>query len=261
MILWIFAVASLAAALATAALLSRRTPYRPVVVALVWGLVVDLAVGVRDPNGTGWGLAHYLARRPWGGADVALWHLSNALVTSWPAVVAGLAWRAFHGPQKSTAPDSSEAATHGLTVLAEARGRVKARCDNGTKAKVSRIPLAVKAIAACWAAANAALIAHGVAPITRPFKAFEIGCVAAGGLAVWLGRRRRDAAPMAVAWLVALQVLVVTLGPYKAGRDPYRHWDLAQVIYAIGFAALAIGQAVAWRRLRPSKAGSPPVDS
>ncbi len=107
----------------------------------------------------------------------------------------------------------------------------------------------------------AALIAHGVAPITRPFKAFEIGCVAAGGLAVWLGRRRRDAAPMAVAWLVALQVLVVTLGPYKAGRDPYRHWDLAQVIYAIGFAALAIGQAVAWRRLRPSKAGSPPVDS
>ena len=44
MILWIFAVASLAAALATAALLSRRTPYRPVVVALVWGLVVDLAV-------------------------------------------------------------------------------------------------------------------------------------------------------------------------------------------------------------------------
>jgi hypothetical protein len=257
MTLWLFAVASLAAALATAALLSRRTSYHPVVVALAWGLAVDLVVGVRDPSGAGWGIALYLARRPWGGADVALWHLSNALVTSWPAVVAGLAWRAFHGPQKSTAPDSSEAATHGLTVLAEARGRVKARCDNGTKAKVSRIPLAVKAIAACWAAANAALIAHGVAPITRPFKAFEIGCVAAGGLAVWLGRRRRDAAPMAAAWLVALQVLVVTLGPYKADRDPYRDWDLARLVYALGFSVLAIGQAVAWRRLRPQKAGSP----
>lgn len=221
MILWIFAVASLAAALATAALLSRRTPYRPVVVALVWGLVVDLAVGVRDPNGAGWGLAHYLARRPWSGADVALWHLSNALVTSWPAVVAGLAWWAFRGPK--------------------------------------RTPLA--AVVACWAAANVALVAHGVAPITRPLKAFEVGCVAAGGLAVWLGRRRREAAPMAAAWLVALQVLVVTLGPYKADRDPYRDWDLARLVYALGFAVLAIGQAVAWHRLRPQKAGSHPVGS
>jgi hypothetical protein len=52
-------------------------------------------------------------------------------------------------------------------------------------------------------------------------------------------------------------VLVVTLGPYKADRDPYRDWDLARLVYALGFSVLAIGQAVAWRRLRPQKAGSP----
>lgn len=209
MTLWFCAIASLAAALVTAIFLSLHIPYRPIVAALAWGLAVDLVVGDRD---AGWGLASLLAHRPWSGADVALWHVSNALVMSWPVAVAALAWRAFQG---------------------------------------SRQP-AVKALAACWFATNVALVLRGIAPVQRALTAIEIGAILAGSVAVYRGRLQRGPMPVAAAWLLAMEHLVVLLGPFR--RDVYHDWDLARLVYVLGFAVLAIGQVA--HRLRPPKAGS-----
>lgn len=208
MTLWAASVLALVVALATAALLSLRSPHRPAFALLAWGLVVDLVVGTRA--GPGWGLAQLLAHRPWSPADRGLYHLSNALVTSWPMAVAILAWRGARGP--------------------------------------------TAALVACWAAANAALVGRGSAPIQRELLAVELGAILAGAVALWRDRRRRSPAVVVAAWLVALEVLVVALGPFR--QSVYTRWDLAQLVYVLGFAVLAIGQSVAWYRLRPSQAGS-----
>lgn len=238
MTLWHGAIVSLAAALTTAIFLSLRTPYRPVAAVLAWGLAVDLVVGDRD---AGWGLAAFLTHRPWSGADVALWRASNALVTSWPVAIASLAWRAFQGPQKTNGPDCSEP----LPGLVDPATTGASRYNTSPR-------FAVKALAACWLAANVALVLRGVTDVQRALTAIEVGAILAGSVAVYRGRLRRGPMPVAAAWLLALEVLVVAIGPFR--RSVYHDWDLARLIYTLGFAVLAIGQIV--HRLRPPKAGS-----
>ncbi len=242
MTLWHGAIVSLAAALTTAIFLSLRTPYRPVAAVLAWGLAVDLVVGDRD---AGWGLAAFLTHRPWSGADVALWRASNALVTSWPVAVAVLAWWAFQGPQKTNGPDRSE------PLVPAVPQHLGTRTRRGAVHHAAAL-LAVKALAACWFAANMALVLRGVADVQRALTAIEVGAILAGSVAVYRGRLRRGPMPVAAAWLLALEVLVVAIGPFR--RSVYHDWDLARLIYTLGFAVLAIGQIV--HRLRPPKAGS-----
>lgn len=216
MILWAAAVLSLAAALAAALLLSRRLPHRPAVLTLAWGLLVDLVVGTHDKaTGSGWGLAQLLAHRPWSPADRGLYHLSNALVTSWPMAVAALAW----------------------WVLAPAQRR--------------RVPV----ILLVWAVANALLVTGPLAPprIQAVILAVEIAAVALGfaaGAVGWSGPRWRAPQGVAVA-LVGVELVLVLAGPFR--YSVFERWDLAQICYTLTFAALAIAQGIAWHRLRPPR--------
>lgn len=209
MTLWLAAVAALALALVSAALLSRRAPgHRPVVALLALGLVVDLTVET---------IRHALTR-PLAGIDLALYHASNALVTAWPCGIAAAAWWAFYEP---------------------ARRR------------------ALPVIAALWVLANGLLIAGPLRrePTQRGLLVVEVVALAAVALAVGVGWRRPWTWPhRALLWLAVVEVVVVTLGPFRG--SVYTDWDLARVAYGISFAVLAVLQGAAWYRLRPQQAGS-----
>lgn len=222
MTLWLCAVFALVAALVTAALLHRRSPHLPAVLALAWGLLVDLVVGTRDKDtGAGCGLAQLLAHRPWSPADRALYHASNALVSSWPTAVAALAW----------------------WVLAPAHRR-----------------RAMPILGAGWMLANLVLVS-GPLTIDRVqgvLLVVQIAVVLACGLAIavgWGGPRWRALQGVVVA-LAGTELVILLAGPYR--YSVFERWDLAQICYLLSFAALAVAQVIAWRRLRPPQAGPSP---
>lgn len=216
MILWAVHLAILAAALATAILLARRTPYRPVAVVLGIGLAIDLALGRKGAGGLG----DYLADRlPYQGIDLALYHGSNALMSAWPASVAALAWWALDA-KRVLDPAWRAVKVAALTWIAWALANV---------AMVTLVPLdreaTQRALFACEAAAVIA------------------------GFAAWRFRPL-DWTPMqrAALWLLGVELVVALLGPFRL--DIYRDWYLARAAYLPGFGVLAIAQALAWRRLR-----------
>lgn len=218
---WTVSVLSLAAALAAAVLLSLRSPHRPVALTLAWGLVVDLVVGVpiKDADGHvigGWGLAFYLGtHKPWDGTRLALYHASNALVTSWPLAVAALAWWAL-------APAHRRRVLPALLLIGVA-----------ANALLVRGPLEKHRI-------QAVILAVEIAAVALGFVAGVVG---------WSGPRWRAPQGVAVA-LVGVELVLVLAGPYR--YSVFERWDLAQICYTLTFAALAIAQGIVWRRLRPS---------
>ena len=230
---------SLALALITAALLFRRDrQHLPVVLALAAGLAADAVMGHRDA----WGIATVIRRST---DNVPLWHVSNALVTLWPAAVAALALTAF-GRKK--APRSVNPGAEGVT------GSERANRNAGSM--MPRAPFVKVGLA--WATANALLVA--VYPLSevdtqRALLTWEAGCVATGVLAAILAWGDTWSSPQRAAlWLVAIEFVVVVAGPFR--YSVYERWDIARAVYALGFAALAVAQIDAVRRLRPKQAGS-----
>ena len=210
MTLWLACLAALALAAVTAAVLTRHVPaYRPAAAALAWGLAVDVILGHRDA----WGLGAYLvARAPYHGADVWLYRASNGLGTSWPAVIAALAWWALR-------PD----------------GR-RSRSTGGL------------AFYAAWVAANAALIlAEPIdrAHAQRALHAIELGAVAVGFVAWRFRRLTWTPVQRTALWLLVVELVVALLGPYRT--DIYERWGVARVAYLGGFGVLAVAQLLARR--------------
>ncbi len=229
---------SLALALITAGMLARRDrQHLPVVLALAAGLAADALMGHRD----GWGIATVIRRSI---DNVPLWHVSNALVTLWPASVAALALTAF----RKKAPRSVNQGAEGVTG--------SERANRNTRSMMPRAPLVKVGLA--WATANALLVA--VYPLSevdtqRALLAWEAGCVATGVLAVALAWGDTWSSPQRAAlWLVAVEFVVVVAGPFR--YSVYERWDIARAVYALGFAALAVAQVDALRRLHPPKVGS-----
>lgn len=223
MILWLVCLASLAAALVAAVLLASRNPdYPPVVLVLGGGLLADFVMGHRELWGLNWLLVPpHATLRP-------LYHLSNALVTSWPALLAGLAWMAFPGPERTEAPPAD-------------RERLLLRHT------------AVKAVLA-WLVANAALVLAdpGAVWTQRALLGGELAALLAGAAAAVVGWGRSwGLAARAAIWLLGVELVVVALGPFRTSI--YTNWHLARVAYTLGFAALAGLQVAAWRRLRPRR--------
>lgn len=253
MILWAAVLVSLAAALVSAVLLARRVrEHWPVAACLAAGLVIDLAIGHPDA----WGIAGHLAAvpKPWHGGALALYHASNALVSLWPAALAVTAWAVFVGPERPTAPGRSteplgRGFRDGVDAMPEGRGWTD-RPSGITSMR--RVPIAVKAIAGAWLALNAALLAAWPVPgatVQRALLGAEVAALVAGAVAVGRGYRRAWRWPhAAVLWLLGVELVVVTLGPYR--YSVYERWDIGQALYAAGFAVLAVLQTLAAHRLR-----------
>lgn len=227
---------SLALAFITAALLFRRDrQHLPVVLALAAGLAADAVMGHQD----GWGVATVVRRST---DHVPLWHVSNALVTLWPAAVAALALTAF-GRKK--APRSVNPGAEGMTG--------SERANRNAESMMPREPFVKVGLA--WATANALLVA--VYPLSevdtqRALLAWEAGCVATGVLAPILAWGDAWSSPQRAAlWLVAIEFVVVVAGPFR--YSVYERWDIARAVYVLGFAALAVAQVDAYRRLRPRR--------
>lgn len=241
MTLFLACLAALTLALVTAGLLARRDrQHLPVVLALAVGLTVDAIMGHRD----GWGIATVIRRST---DNAPLWHVSNALVTLWPASIAALALTAFAGRKK--APRSVNQGAGG-------RGSDEQERDRSAETMTPRAPI-VK-VGLLWLTANALLVA--AYPLSdvgtqRSLAAWEAGCIATGVLAAVLAWGDAWSSPQRAAlWLVAVEFVVLVAGPFR--YSVYERWDLARVVYALGFAALAVAQVDACRRLRPPQAGS-----
>jgi hypothetical protein len=216
-ILWAAVVLALAAALVSAVLLARRDrAHWPVAASLAMGLVIDLTVGHRGA----WGIARALAgvSRPSIHAPV-LWHLSQALVTAWPAGLAACALAVF---------------------VRTPSGRVRTRW-----AALALVP---------WATLQVSLLAsgpHTPEGVQRLLTAHEVVALVVGAVAAIVGWRRDEDwtwPHAAVLWLLGVELAVVMLGPFRT--SVYEKWDLARVAYALCFVVLAVMQVIAHRRRR-----------
>ena len=230
---WVACVVAEAVALAGAV---RRPRSRPLVTLLAFALASDVAVRA------GAVLVLAGAPRPLAGWPLAWWRVETALVTGWPAALAVVAWWVFAGPQKPNAPDSSEAKTHGLTVLAAVRGRGAARCGRSTERTIAQ------AVLSSWASLQVGL---AVAPLTRPrlagiLLAWHVAGVVVGAAPIALrwGKGARSVEHHVVGLLVAVLLAVVCCGPFVG--DVWADWaTTATPAWAIGF-GLAAG--LLWRR-------------
>lgn len=205
MILWAAVVLALAAALVSAVLLARRDrAHWPVAAALGLGLVIDLTVGHKEV----WGIARALADvpRPSIHAPV-LWHLSQALVTAWPAGLAAMALAVFVRPR--WAPVALVPWALGMATLLASGPH--------TPEGVQRIQLA-----------------------------HEVVALGMGAVAVWRGHGRRWSwSHIAALSLLGVELVVVALGPFRT--SVYERWIVARILYVLGFTALAGMQVVARR--------------
>jgi hypothetical protein len=241
MIGWIAYLATITAALVTAILLARRTPYRPVVAVLAIGLVIDLALGHKDVAGLG---AYLATRRPYQGIDVWLYHLGNGLTTAWPVAVAALAWWALKDerPEPKSEPSAHAMDPRRGQMIGPVRSSPFAtRHDVGRSMRPAW--LIVKAVVA-WLLANAALVWTWVPGdeqrAQRGLFIVEALAIIAGFIAWRFRTLAWTASQRAALWLLAVEVVVVLLGPFRL--NIYADWGLARVAYGIGFTALAVGQ-------------------
>lgn len=268
-VLWLAVVLAEGGAFALAVRRARRTrELRPIAFLILAAVVIDLAVGLHDPPSS-WGLSALAAAgpRPRVGLARAAYHLADALVMAWPGLLAATCERVFGGRQKTSAPDSSEAKSHGLTVLAVVRGRALVRCSGSTAATMRSFTKSVKPfdlLVGCYLGAVVGLA--GLYPLGRTRTqalllvweavalAFAAGAIFAGWRRVVAGGAPWTRAHGVLLVLVPVEAAVAVIGPF-ARADVFSAWDVARWQYLLGFAVVA--GLLAWpsrRRYAPETA-------
>ncbi len=241
--LWLAVVLAELAALIAAVRHERRfhaSPRFPVALLLAAAVVIDLAVGLHDPPFR-WGLVALAAEgpRPRTGGPLVAYHLADALVLAWPALLATSCLRAFGPPPPQV-----------HTVA----GRPLLRRDpwrDATKRRPSFSgwnPSALNVLAGLYLGAVAGLVAlHplGARRTGLVLLAGEAVAVAVASGAIVAGWRRAVATERpwtrshaALLVLVPVEGAVAVIGPF-ARENVFSAWDVARWQYLIAFVVVA----------------------
>jgi hypothetical protein len=209
----------------------RDRSLRPLVALLSFAFVADVAER----------LLLVLVITPRQPHALTAYHLSNGLVTGWPCGVCTLAWWAFQGPQKTNGPELPEP-RESMAPGAKTRDLPRLHLAPIGERQGSLGSIAVKVIPALWLAANAYLVLRiplEPEPIQTFLHRVELAAVALAALPIMLGWSwRRERPATAALFLVGLELVIATVGPFARGQ-PYADWYVAAAAYGLGFALLA----------------------